>query len=337
MRLRIGSPSTAARRRLPAALALLVAASLLTAPLPGQGTTVAETYREAYDNGYRDGSAVGRLDRHRGKSVELIDKPDFKKAENGFDPARHDREVYILAYRRGFEDGYQKGYGIASAEQGAQTAEAASEATPAPPSAGPVPASAPAAAPVRGGTLLPGATLRLQLLDSLSTKYNERGDPFRANVIEDVRQDGATLVPKGSKVNGAVSRLKRAGRIRGRAEISLRFDGLEFPDGRSVPLEAVVVAVESPGEETVRDGEGAIVAAPGRGDDAKKVGTATGVGGLIGVIAGGKGGAGAGAAAGAVAGLANVLISRGRDAHLESRTRLSIRLTQPLTIPPPTP
>ena len=67
---------------------------------------------------------------------------------------------------------------------------------------------------------------------------------------------------------------------------------------------------------------------PSKGRDAKKVGRSSTLGALIGAIAGGTGGAGVGAAAGAVAGLANVLVTRGRDAELEAGTQLTIKLNQ---------
>ncbi len=65
----------------------------------------------------------------------------------------------------------------------------------------------------------------------------------------------------------------------------------------------------------------------------KSVGKASGVGGLIGVLTGGGKGAAVGATAGAVAGLAGVLMSRGRDAVLESGTEMTIELTREVEIP----
>lgn len=307
-----------------------------------------ETYREAYDFGFRDGALAGRNDRREGRPFDLANKKEFQNADRGFESNRHDREVYMVAYRRGFEDGYENGFGLQpetdAPPPGASPAgDAASpDKTPGGPPSPPAPNSPPNpwkpnTRRLQNGTAPAGVEIRVELRDPLSTRYNERGDPFRSRVVQDVTVNGALLIPRGAEAVGSISYLKRAGRIRGRATINLRFEELRMPDGRSFPLEAMVVGVESQSDEEVEDSEGAIVAQGGKASDAKTVGTTSGIGALIGVIAGGKRGAGAGAAAGAVAGLANVLVTRGRDVELEPRTQLTIRLTQPLTLSDRTP
>lgn len=185
-------------------------------------------------------------------------------------------------------------------------------------------------------TLVPaGSLLELELLDTLSTKYNERGDRFTARVMRDLQIRGSTVIPEGSQVIGSVSYLKRAGRIRGRAQINLRFEELRLLNGRQVAIEASLVGLEARSEEQVSDTEGAVVAPAGKSEDAAKVGKASGIGAVIGVIGGGGRGAGIGAAAGAVAGLATVLVTRGRDALLEARTQMIIRLNQDLRLEQP--
>ncbi len=302
------------------------------------GTTVAETYREAYDFGYRDGAASGAGDRKQGKPFDLANKKDFQQAERGLDPNRHDREVFLVAYRRGFEDGYEKGYGLDSRPS-------PPEASPAPPSKPieranspknpPRPiSSAPSGPLAMEGQVPLGTELLIELQDELSTRSNERGDPFRARVVRDVSISGKVLVPRGAVVSGSIAFVKRAGRIRGRAQMNLKFEELRFPDGRVTYLEATLVGVEPGGGERVDGGEGTVVGESSRGADAKTVAGSSGIGALIGLVVVGRGGAGAGAAAGAVAGLASVLVTRGRDAILEAGTQLTIKLTQEVKLAP---
>ncbi len=319
-------------------LALVLACAL--GPARGQqaGTTVAETYREAYDFGYRDGTASGASDRQQGKPFDLANKKDFQQAERGLDPGRHDREVFLVAYRRGFEDGYEKGYGVDS------KAKPAALDPPPPPrpveprpnpvkSASPPPRS-PSGPLATDGQVPLGTELLIELQDELSTRSNERGDPFRARVARDVSINGKVLVPRGAMVSGSIAFVKRAGRIRGRAQMNLKFEELRFPDGRVSYLEATLVGVEPRGGEKVDGGEGTVVGESSRGADAKTVAGSSGIGALIGLVVVGRGGAGGGAAAGAVAGLASVLVTRGRDAHLEAGTQLTIKLTQEVKLSP---
>ncbi len=300
------------------------------AALCAQAAGVAETYREGYDFGFRDGQIAGRQDRQAQANFDVANKTDFQEATHGFSATRHDKNVYVVAYRRGFEDGYEDGYGLQQQEQAVSATD-----RPPPSAAVGAPGPRPVAAAAPSRSVLPAGTLVVvELLDTLSTKYNERGDQFTSRVFRDVEVEGRTLIPRGSQIWGSISYLKRAGRIRGRAQINLRFEELRLADGRRFPLEASVVDLETRSEERLSRDEGAILAPASKGDDAKTVGKASGVGAVVGALGGGKQGAGVGAAAGAVAGLAAVLVTRGRDAQLEARTQLTIRLMQELPLQP---
>jgi hypothetical protein len=300
-----------------------------------QGTTVAETYREAYDNGFRDGRDAGRQDRQNDRLFDLANRREYQQADNGFDGDRHDREVYLVAYRRGFEDGYEEGYGLATSSGDEETSTATRADPPRTKVRRDRPDLPPGSSTRAFGQLPVGTRVEIQLRDTLSTKYSERGDSFRARVVEDVHDGQRVVIPRGTRIEGEVAYSKRAGRIRGRAQINLRFDELRLPDGRRISFEAKVVDIERQSPEKVKEkgDEGTIVAPGGAGEDAKGVGKKAGVGGVIGVITGGRKGAAIGATAGAVAGLAGILMTRGRDAVLESGTELTIELIADLNVP----
>lgn len=294
---------------------LSTAAGLVLALLTVALAAMPDTYRQAYDAGAVDGKAAGDQDRRDGLPFDFANKKAYQAADRGFDDAAHDRDVYVVAYRRGFEDAYEEAYGLSTV------------------SASPAPAAAsgPRDNPptrVRSGELSAGTELRVKLLDTLSTRRNERGDRFRAEVIEEFFEGSQVLIPRGTLVLGVVRQSKRAGRIKGRAQLILGFEELEFPDGQRVPIDALVSSVEKRAGGTVKDEEGTVQGRGTKAEDAKKVGTSAGIGALIGVISGGGRGARAGGIIGGAAGLAGVLFTRGEDIVLYSETELAIRLSR---------
>ncbi len=300
----------------------------LAAIFPAEKIGAAQTYREAYDLGYEDGRQAGIQDQRQQRLFDLANRKEFQTADHGFQDERHDREVFLVAYRLGFEDGYEEGYGL-------RTGSSDSADSSAPP---PTPAldERPRASTVRSArspTVLPAGTeFGVELLDTLSTQFNEKGDTFRARVFRDVQFHQRTVIPEGTQLYGRITHLKRAGRIRGRAQMSLRFDELRFLDGRNIGFEATLVGIDQRSNEKLKDEEGTIEASATKGEDMGKVGKTSAVGALIGVMAGGKTGSGVGALGGAAVGLGRVLLTRGKDAQLETRTRLRIRLIEDLEL-----
>jgi type IV secretion system protein VirB10 len=277
-----------------------------------------ETYRIGYDAGFEDGQKAGQKDRETRKAYDFANDLSYQNANNGFDEATHVRDVFVLAYRRGFEDGYEKGYGL-GAEDRENTAQ-----------------SPRVESPVldRSCRLPEGTEIEIKLLNLLSTQRNERGDSFTAEVIQQVECDQEVAVPIGTKILGNITHLKRAGRIRGRSEMNLEFVEMELPNGVKVPITATVASIEEKADEDVRDSEGTISGKGTTSRDVKRIGGGTGLGALIGVLAGGGKGAKIGAAVGAVAGVAGTLATRGDDIVLYPETELVIKLNREVSVSP---
>jgi hypothetical protein len=295
---------------------------LVVTVLVGPALSLAQdTYRTAYDRGYADGNAAGDADRLARRPFDFANKAGYQDGLHGFDPQIHQRDVYLVAYRRGFEDGYEVGYGLGRTDR-----------PEAPPTASSQPPS-PRVAP-EGRTVLPqGTEMLVRLTETLTTQRNEAGDRFRAELVRAIRVENDVVVPAGSRLEGTITHLKRPGRIRGRAEMSLSFERLVLPDDTVLPIQGTVVSVEPrrPGE--VKDDDGTIQAPGEKGEDMKKVGAAAGIGALIGILTGGGGGARTGGVVGAVAGVTGVLATRGSDLLLPAETELMIRLERDLTVP----
>ena len=280
-----------------------------------------DTYRVAYDIGYADGTEAGKQDRGDSRPFDFANEIGYQDGLNGFDEQIHDRDVYVVGYRRGFEDGYEVGYGLNEPSQPAPAGRADGS-------------TVGQQSSLTGRTVVPvGTEISIRLLETLSSQRNERDDEFRAEVLKSVEVNSVVAIPAGSQIYGTITYVKRAGRIRGRSEMNLRFDELELLSGTRLPMEATVVSIEKQADEGVKDDEGTIQGNGNKGGDAKKIGFTTGIGALIGVLTGGSSGAKVGAAVGAVGGTAGILATRGRDIVLPSGTELQIRLDQEATVP----
>jgi len=192
---------------------------------------------------------------------------------------------------------------------------------------------APSVLPAASESVLPeGTRLTLQLNKNLSTKTNSEGDSFTAVVTTPVYLGDRMAIPKGSVVNGSISRILRPGRFKGKAMMNLRFQSIDIPGRGQTPIVATLVRMDP-------DGNGSIISegtAEGEGSTAKDAGrvlTPAIIGAGIGTLAGGGKGAGIGAGLGTAIGLASVFTSRGKDLEVHRGSTLDIVLDRPLAIP----
>jgi len=176
-----------------------------------------------------------------------------------------------------------------------------------------------------------GATLSLTLLDPLDTRSNRAGDHATFSVREELWVGGELAVPRGSSVRATLVRVKRPGRIAGRAEIRLQFDELLLSDGTALPLDADLLRA---GYHEIRRGsEGKVRGEGGKARDAAAVAHGGLQGTIIGAAVGGKKGAAYGGLVGASIGLIGVIMERGPDLELPAGTRIEVELVRELSVP----
>jgi hypothetical protein len=198
------------------------------------------------------------------------------------------------------------------------------------------PESTPAAGATTKVEVPTGTHLPLVLHNAISTRSAKPGDPVYFETNFPVMVDGKVTIPAGSYVSGEVTEAKRAGKVKGRAQLAIRLTTMILPNGYEVNLAASPSNAGTGGGEKT-NGEGTIV---GDSDKASDVGTVirsteagTGIGAGVGAASGHIGeGVGIGAAAGAVAGLAAVLFTRGPDAELPRGTTLEAVLDRPILL-----
>jgi hypothetical protein len=178
----------------------------------------------------------------------------------------------------------------------------------------PAPVVAPEPARV---TLTPGTMLSVRLNQALSSDRSRQGDVFGGTLDQPLEIDGFVVAERGARVEGRVSEVQEAGRVKGLAQLTLELTRLYTSDGQSIPIRTT---------QFVQRGLAS------KKEDAEKVGAGAVLGTIIGAIAGGGKGAAIGAAAGGAAGAGTVAATRGKPALLPAETRVSFRVDQAVEI-----
>jgi hypothetical protein len=171
-----------------------------------------------------------------------------------------------------------------------------------------------------------GSHVALKMVNSVSTRTAKNGDYVYMTTATPIAAGGQIVVPVGSYVQGVVTRSVRSGRVKGRAELSMRIDTLTLPSGTVVKVSPHLSAVDS-GEvgQKVGPSENEVKQSGEHGADAVTVARTAGAGAAIGGIADRSWtGAGIGAGAGSAVGLAWVLLTRGHEVELRSGSTVDV-------------
>jgi hypothetical protein len=194
-----------------------------------------------------------------------------------------------------------------------------------------------ASAAAEGRIVVPTNTrIPLQLTNSVTTRTAQAGQAIYCTTIYPIVVSNRIVIPVGSYVKGEITQVTRPGRVKGKAQIGLRFDEITLPNGVTKHLRATLSGFGGSGNEGYDPKEGKIKGESTKGKDAEVVlvsgAEGAGIGSVAGISGGHSGaGAGIGGAAGALGGLIYVLASRGKDAVLPQGTNLELQLAAPLS------
>jgi len=167
-------------------------------------------------------------------------------------------------------------------------------------------------------TIPAGTELALVLDTAVGSDTSKVEQSVKAHLSKPVAVDGQPVLGTGSAVSGIVTDAVRSGKVKGRAHVAVRFDGL-VPAGADERYRIETASVGRTAPATKKA-------------DAVKIGAPAAGGAIIGGIIGGGKGAAIGAAAGGGAGTAVVMSTRGKEIHLPAGSALLVRLTEPVTI-----
>lgn len=186
----------------------------------------------------------------------------------------------------------------------------------------PTPATSTAAAKqvmIPAGTKVP-----LVLKHAISTKGAQEGDPVYAETNFPIVLNDHVLIPAGTYVQGKITHVQRAGRIKGRAEVQMHFTTLIYPSGYTVMLPGSLENVPGADKTKMKGEEGTIQQDGQTGEKIGTVASTAGTGAVIGGLSHGGKGALVGGGIGGAVGTAIALLTKGNDVRLESGTTVEM-------------
>jgi hypothetical protein len=161
-----------------------------------------------------------------------------------------------------------------------------------------------------------GTAIRVSLDHSISSASSQAGDSFQATLADPVVVNGKTVIPAGSRAQGALINAKESGRLSGRAYLQLALTSIEVNGDR---YDVNTTSVSRTGGSHKKRNWGWI-------------GGGAAGGTVIGALAGGGKGALIGGPVGAGAGVAVAAITGKKNTGYRAEQELTFRLTEPLSV-----
>lgn len=184
-------------------------------------------------------------------------------------------------------------------------------------------------------TIPAGTKFKTRLETPISSKLSEVGDTIIVTLLEPLVIDPQHVLPRGTEMTGKVTFVKRAGKVKGRAEVYALISELTTNYGSEPVQVSIDAADDVANDEKIRtDEEGKLKSNKNLGDDVEDAARGASIGSLgstpVAIATGSVGAAIAGPAAGAVAGL---LLSRGKEVRLPVGTVFRMKFDKNLTLP----
>ncbi|MFB3922305.1 MAG: hypothetical protein ACE145_11325 [Terriglobia bacterium] len=178
-------------------------------------------------------------------------------------------------------------------------------------------------------------TIPLALKNTLSSRTAFVGMGVYCETIYPITIGNRIVIPVGSYVKGSITQVVRPGRLKGKAQLGIRFDSLTLPNGTTRPLRAALSSFAGNSNEAFKREESKIEGSGSKGEDAEKIATTATQGAIIGGLSSRSGkGAGIGAGGGGLGGLIWVLATRGKEIVLPPGTNLELQLASPINFEP---
>jgi type IV secretion system protein VirB10 len=183
-------------------------------------------------------------------------------------------------------------------------------------------------------TIPSGTKVPVMLKNTISTKSNHVGDPIYAQSTFPVVVNDKIVVPAGTYVQGKISAIKPAGRVKGHAEVLIHFTTLIYPSGYTVMLPGSLENAPGVDKSKVKDKEGTIQGDSGRGERAAKIAVPAAEGGAAagGLATGSRAGIAEGAGIGAAVGVAIAMFMRGNEVKMGPGTTLEVVLQRDVPV-----
>src|SRR5260370_1360714 len=133
-------------------------------------------------------------------------------------------------------------------------------------------------------TIPAGTRVPLSLKQAISTKTARDGDPVYAETAFPFVVNDRVVIPAGTYIQGKITRVHRAGHIKGRAEVLIHFTSMIYPSGYTVMLGGSIENTPGAEHTTMKDSEGTIRQDSEVGRKAKSAAEGAGTGAVIGHV-----------------------------------------------------
>jgi len=139
-------------------------------------------------------------------------------------------------------------------------------------------AAAPAENAKLNASLADGSPIIAELSSSVDSKKIKQGDAVAARTTTDLRSDGKTILPRGTKLVGHVTEAAARTKGGGDALLGIAFDKAILKGGEELPLNVAIVAVAPPqssyaGPNSMNNSGGEPVTSPGAPSNMGRPGT----------------------------------------------------------------
>jgi hypothetical protein len=196
------------------------------------------------------------------------------------------------------------------------------------------PSLAPATRAAKELTIPSGTKIPIVLKNTISTKANHIGDPIYAQSTFPVVINDKIVVPAGTYIQGRISAIKPAGRVKGHAEVLFHFTTLIYPSGYTVILPGSIENAPGVDSAKVKDKEGTIQGDTGKGGKMAKVAIPTAEGGAAagGLATGSRAGVAEGAGLGAAVGIGIAMLMHNNEVKIGPGTTLEVVLQRDVPV-----
>ena len=181
-------------------------------------------------------------------------------------------------------------------------------------------------------TIPAGTKIPIRLKNTISTKSSHQGDPIYAQSTFPVVVNDRIVVPAGTYVQGKISQIKPAGRLKGRAEVLVHFTTLIYPSGYTVILPGAIEDAPGVNKSSVKDKEGTIQADSQKAKTAGTIAGPAAQGAVIGAVTRGGEGALIGAGIGGAVGTTIAALSHGNEVRMDPGTTLEVVLQRDVPV-----
>jgi hypothetical protein len=197
------------------------------------------------------------------------------------------------------------------------------------------PTPAATSSPAANTVIIPAGTkVALELKHAISTKGTQEGAAVYAQTTFPFALNDHILIPAGTYVQGRISHIKRAGHIKGRAEVLMHFTTLIYPSGYTVVLPGSLENAPGVDKTKVKDKEGTLQQDSQAGQEATTIASTAASGAAIGALSNGAKGGLIGAGVGGAVGTAIAMLGRGQDLNMPPGTTFEMVIQREVILDP---